>query len=102
MGGTADHVHVLARMGRTLAVAKWVEELKTSSSRCVKTMDPACRGFAWQAGYGVFSVSASHVQPVTSYIQGQREHHRGRTFQDEYRAILKKNGVTYDERYVWN
>jgi len=97
-----DHVHVLFELGRTVAVSKVVEDVKKSSSKWIKTQPSAVDDFAWQNGYGVFSVSHSNVQAVREYISSQREHHRKRTFQDELRALLEKHGVDYDERYIWD
>jgi REP element-mobilizing transposase RayT len=102
IGGVEDHVHLLARQSRTLSQAGWVKELKRSSSLWLKERDRAMCDFAWQAGYGAFSVSASNVEAVRDYIARQEEHHRKASFQDEFRAMLKKHGVTWDERYVWD
>lgn len=76
--------------------------MKTSSSKWLKTQTPELAGFAWQRGYGVFSVGPADLDALLSYIDNQEEHHRTRTFQDEYRAFLTKYGVGYDERYVWD
>ena len=102
VGGVEDHVHLLARHGRTISQADWVKELKRTSSIWIKERAPAEADFAWQSGYGVFSVSASKLDAVRDYISGQAEHHRKRSFQDEFRALLKKHGETWDERYVWD
>ena len=102
VGGVEDHVHLLARHGRTITQADWVKELKRASSLWVKERDPKLSDFAWQAGYGVFSVSASKVDAVTNYIAQQEEHHRKSTFKDEFRAMLRKNCIEWDERYVWD
>jgi REP element-mobilizing transposase RayT len=101
IGGVADHVHVLARMGRGVCQSDWIKELKRVSSLWIKRRDPALRAFAWQAGFGVFSVSASNTTRVERYIAHQEEHHRKVTFQDEFRAFLRRHGVEWDERYVW-
>ena len=101
VGGVEDHVHVLARFGRTLSQAEWVKEIKRTSSLWIKERDPRAQNFAWQAGYGVFSVSASNLEFVRDYVARQDEHHSKRTFQDEFRALLQKHGETWDERYVW-
>jgi len=101
VGGVADHVHVLARQSRTKSIAMWVEELKTASSKWIKRLDTDHHGFAWQAGYGAFSLSPSHVEDVRVYIRNQEEHHRTVTFQEEYRRFLAKYGMEFDERYVW-
>ena len=102
IGGTEDHVHALCRLGRTISQADWVKELKRVSSAWVKEHDNTLRDFAWQSGYGVFSVSASNVEAVRTYIAKQEEHHRVRCFQDEYRELLRKHGMEWDERYVWD
>lgn len=97
-----DHIHILFDLARTVAVASVVEEVKTSSSKWLKTQDASLTAFAWQAGYGAFAVSKSNVEAVKTYIANQREHHRGKTFQEEYRAFLERHNVEYDERYVWD
>jgi putative transposase len=102
VGGVSDHVHLAIRLSRTITTAKLVEELKTSSSKWLKTQSPALAAFAWQRGYGAFSVGASDLEALRQYIDNQEEHHRKRTFQDEYRVILTKYGIEYDERYVWD
>ncbi len=102
VGGSADHVHCLARQGRTITVAEWVKELKRASSQWAKTQSEALRAFQWQAGYGAFSVSQSLSQKVEQYIEGQEEHHRTFDFQAEFRKLLHAHGVAYDERYVWD
>ena len=100
-GGVADHVHLAIQFSRTITIAALVEELKTSSSKWLKTQSSELSGFAWQRGYGVFSVGPSDLDALLAYIDNQEEHHRARTFQDEYRAFLTKYGVAFDERYVW-
>lgn len=102
VGGVADHVHLAVRLSRTITMAKLIEELKTSSSKWLKTQSPALAAFAWQRGYGAFSVGPSDLTALLNYIDTQEEHHRTRTFQDEYRAFLTKYGIEYDERYVWD
>lgn len=97
-----DHVHLLFKMSRTVALAKIVEDVKKSSSKWIKTKDPDLSQFAWQAGYGGFSVSESNAGQVAHYIRKQEEHHRVKTFQEEYREFLEKNGISYDEKYVWD
>jgi REP element-mobilizing transposase RayT len=98
----ADHVHILFELSRTVAVREVVEEVKTSSSKWIKTQGKEFAGFAWQAGYGAFGVSESNRLAVEKYIAGQKEHHRKKSFQEEYRAFLEKHRVVYDERYVWD
>jgi putative transposase len=102
VGGVADHVHLAVRVSRTATTAKLVEELKTSSSKWLKTQSTALGSFSWQRGYGAFSVGPSDLDALRHYIDAQEEHHRTRTFQDEYRAFLMKYGIEYDERYVWD
>jgi len=98
----ADHVHVLYLQSKNLAPFKVVEEIKRAGSKWVKTQGPAHRGFYWQRGYGMFSVSASKVAAVKRYIHDQEKHHRKRTFQEEFREFLREYGVEFDERYVWD
>uniref|UniRef100_UPI004055BEF5 IS200/IS605 family transposase n=1 Tax=Candidatus Electronema sp. TaxID=2698783 RepID=UPI004055BEF5 len=102
VGGVEDHVHILCCMSRTLTVADLVQEIKRASSKWLKQQDEKLACFYWQNGYGVFSVSPSHVDDVKKYIARQAEHHRAASFQAEFRRILKKYGVDYDERYVWD
>lgn len=97
-----DHVHILFELARTISVAKAVEEVKKASSKWIKTQGDALKSFAWQAGYGAFAVSSSNVDAVRDYVAGQREHHRKKTFQDEYRAFLARHRVEFDERYIWD
>ena len=102
VGGVEDHVHILARLGRPITQSDWVKELKRVSNGWIKTQHADLQDFQWQAGYGDFSVSHSNIDSVLRYIADQAEHHRKQTFQDEYRAFLKKHAVEYDERYVWD
>ena len=102
INGTEDHVHVLFRLGRKISLAQLVEEIKTTSSKWIKTKGAEFRGFHWQTGYGAFSVSQSKVDDVIQYIRRQKEHHRRRSFQDEFRALLERHKMPFDERYVWD
>jgi REP element-mobilizing transposase RayT len=102
VGGTEDHVHLLARQARTIVLADWVKELKRGSSLWIKTKDRTLESFQWQAGYGAFSVSQSQSGRVERYIAGQEEHHRKLSFQDEFRELLRKHNIEFDERYVWD
>ncbi len=102
VGGLADHVHHAVRLSRTVAIATLVEEFKTSSSKRLKTQSPELGGFAWQRGYGVLSVGPADLDALLAYIDNQDEHHRTKTFQDEFRVFLPKYGTTHDERYVWD
>jgi REP element-mobilizing transposase RayT len=102
VGGVEDHVHLLCRFGRSITVADLVRELKRESSKWIKSKGTPLQEFHWQNGYGAFSVSPGHVEPLRSYIVGQEEHHRKESFQDEFRRLLRKYGVEWDERYVWD
>ena len=102
IGGVEDHVHVLLGAPPTLAPSKIAQLIKGPSSGWIHDTFPAMKGFGWQDGYGAFTVSKSNVPEVAAYIQGQREHHRGKTFQEEYLALLRKHEIEYDERYVWD
>jgi len=102
VGGPADHIHILCVLSKNIAIAELVGAIKRSSSKWAKTKGPSLRKFAWQNGYGAFSVSQSHVERVRSYIQNQEEHHRRKTFEDEFRSLLKAYKVNYDERFVWD
>lgn len=97
-----DHVHLLLHLGRAVPVCSVVEEVKKTSSRWIKTQGAAFDGFAWQSGYGAFAVSESNVPGVRDYIANQAEHHRRKSFQEEYRAFLVKHQIAFDERYVWD
>ena len=97
-----DHVHILFDLARTVTVSSTVEAVKKASSKWIKTQSAAFASFAWQAGYGAFAVSESNVPAVRDYIAGQQEHHRKKSFQDEYRAFLVRHRVDFDERYVWD
>jgi putative transposase len=99
-----DHVHILLELSRTATVAAVVEEVKTTSSKWLKHQEASIdlQNFSWQSGYGAFSVSESMVQNVRDYIANQQEHHRHKTFQEEYRMFLEKHKIQYDERYVWD
>ena len=102
VGGTEDHVHLLCRLGRTISLSNWVKEIKRVSSIWIKERDPQLEKFAWQAGYGAFSVSSSNVETVHRYIAEQEEHHRKVSFQDEYRTFLQKHDLKWEERYLWD
>ncbi|MCY3017708.1 MAG: transposase [Planctomycetota bacterium] len=102
VGGYEEHVHVVARFGRTVTQADWVKELKRVSNLWLKTKGPEWRDFGWQGGYSIFSVSQSNLDAVKRYVSEQEEHHRKLGFQDEVRALLKKHNLEFDERYVWD
>jgi putative transposase len=100
VGGYVDHAHMLIAVPTALPIAKAMQEIKGGSSKFINGTFSRHR-FAWQEGYGAFSVSASAVDSTIAYIRDQEEHHRVRTFEEEYIAFLKKNGISYDERYVF-
>jgi putative transposase len=102
IGGVEDHGHVLFNLSRTWCVADVVQVVKTSTSKWMKKQDPLLRQFSWQTGYGAFSVSKSNLWRVEEYIRNQKEHHRRRDFKTEFRGLLKKHDVEYDERFVWD
>ena len=102
VGGMADHVHALFRLSKNLALAKIVEELKTNSSKWVKTQGSGLVNFHWQSGYGAFSVNAAEVEEIADYIAKQESHHHVVTFQEEFRKLMIAHGIAYDERYVWD
>jgi REP element-mobilizing transposase RayT len=102
VGGVADHVHILFDMGRIHAAKAFVEQLKRESSKLTKTLRPNLDKFYWQRGYGIFSVSPTHRPDVVEYIETQEEHHRKKTFQEEYREFLNRYGIEFDEQYVWD
>lgn len=101
INGTADHVHILCTLPRSIALAKLLEEVKKSSSKWIKTKGNIFLEFAWQNGYGAFSIGESGVAQAKRYIAGQKEHHHRQTFQDEFRELLDRYGIEYDERYLW-
>ena len=101
IGGTSDHVHTLVSLPATLNVAKAIQLIKGGSSKWIHDQLPKYGKFAWQDGYGAFSVSASQMKNVISYIDGQKEHHRKKTFEEEFLEFLDKYGVDYDPRYVF-
>jgi len=99
INGATDHVHMLVRIRPAQSAAEIVRLVKANSSKWVR--EKWSSDFAWQTGYGVFSVSESNVATVTKYIARQEEHHQKHSFQEEFLAFLKKNHVEYDERYIW-
>jgi REP element-mobilizing transposase RayT len=101
-GGVDDHVHILCRLSKTIALSELVRELKRESSKWVKPESPRLLTFQWQSGYGAFSISPSHVDDLKHYIANQVEHHKSETFQDEFRRLCRKYGIEIDERYVWD
>jgi len=102
VGGATDHVHVLCHLGREISVSDLVRDLKRESSKSIKIQYPTMAEFHWQNGYGAFSVSPSHLDDLIAYVENQMEHHKTESFQDEFRRILRKYGLKWDERYVWD
>jgi len=102
VGGYQDHIHILCMLSRKIALMKLIEELKTHSSKWIKTKGTQYKKFYWQNGYGAFSVNPLKTDIVKNYISTQEEHHKKKTFKDEYLAFLKEYDVVYDERYVWD
>jgi len=102
INGTTDHIHVFCVMSKNIALAKLVEEIKRHSSRWIKTKDRYYENFAWQGGYGCFSVSPSLYDKTKTYIKNQEEHHKQMTFHQEYIMFLERYGIEYNEKYLWN
>jgi len=102
INGTKDHVHILCLMSKNIALAKLIEEIKRHSSRWIKTKDVYYSKFAWQGGYGGFSVSPSLLKKTKHYIETQETHHKKMTFKEEYLFFLKEYGMEYNEKYIWN
>jgi putative transposase len=102
IGGTSDHVHALVLAPPALSPSQIAQFLKGDSSKWIHVEVRGMRGFAWQDGYGAFTVSKSQLPDVIRYIQTQREHHRKKTFQEEYLKLLRLHGIQYDERYLWS
>jgi len=100
-GGVEDHIHALVMAPPVFSPSQIAQYLKGDSSKWIHETFPELRDFAWQEGYGAFTVSKSNLESVIGYIQKQREHHQQRTFQEEYLDFLQKHGIEYDERYVW-
>ncbi len=101
-GGTPDHVHLLVRWRTDAPIADLLRNVKSRSSKWMHETFPEQRDFAWQTGYGAFSVSHSQCDAVRQYIAEQAEHHRSRSFQDELVEFLRAHEIEYDERYVWD
>lgn len=102
LDGTRDHIHTLFSLSRVITIADVVKEVKTESSRWIKTKGPEFKNFHWQKGYGAFSIGQSGVTELKRYIRSQKQHHRRVTYQDEYRRFLKSYEIEFDERYVWD
>ncbi len=102
INGAEDHVHILVSLSRKIALSDLLEKVKKSSSKWIKTKGENYRNFYWQNGFGAFSIGQSGVEALKEYIAKQKEHHRKKTFQDEFREFLRLYNIEYDERYVWD
>jgi putative transposase len=102
IGGIADHVHALLSLPATMSFAKAVQLIKGGSSKWVHEAFPKYQQFAWQEGYGAFSVSTSQMGKTIAYIQEQKEHHRRKTLQEEFKELLERHGIEYDRRYLFD
>lgn len=102
VGGYIDHIHILCMLSKKIALVNLIEKLKSNSSKWIKTKGPEYANFYWQDGYGAFSVKVNEVDRVESYIANQHEHHINKSFQEEYRSILIKYKVEYEEKYLWD
>ncbi len=102
IGGTRNHIHIACTLPRTMTVSKLLEEMKASSSKWMKQKNKQCSDFTWQAGYAVFSLGQSQLPTLIKYIENQKEHHVKKTYKEEVLEFLKKYGVEYDERYLWD
>jgi putative transposase len=101
IGGVEDHVHLLVTLRQDVALADFLRQLKAASSRWIHDTFPHAGAFAWQSGYGAFTVSHSAVDAVKAYILKQEEHHKTQSFQEEFLAMLIKHGIAFDEKYLW-
>lgn len=102
IGGTDNHIHIACTLPKTLPLSKLMEEVKKSSSVWIKTQHERCENFAWQAGYGAFSLGQSQLPKLIRYIENQPEHHRKQSFEEELLELLQRYQVDYDERYLWD
>ncbi len=102
IGGYTEHIHILCLLSKKITLMKLLEEVKSHSSKWMKTKDSTLKNFYWQNGYAAFSVNPADINKVTAYIENQSEHHRKKSFKEEYVSFMKKNNLEYDERYVWD
>jgi REP element-mobilizing transposase RayT len=102
IGGTDDHVHALVAMPSTITIAEMINAMKTNSSRWIHENHINSTGYSWQEGYGAFSVSNSVEERLRKYIREQEEHHKTRSFQEEFLALIKLHRIDYDPRYLWD
>lgn len=102
VGGYYDHIHILCFLSKNTALCEFMMELKSNSSKWIKTKGNRYKEFFWQDGYGAFAVCPERIDTVANYIANQHEHHKNQSFKKEYREILDKHDADYDERYVWD
>lgn len=102
IGGMPDHIHILSSLPKTMSLSDFVRDIKAASSKWIKTQGEYYRAFEWQEGYGAFSVSPSLLDKTINYIRNQAEHHRKRTFAEEYKQFLDAYHIEYDEKYLFN
>jgi putative transposase len=102
VGGVEDHIHSLCALSRTCQAAEMVKEVKRGSSLWLKTKSASLQEFSWQNGYGIFSIGFSQIPSVRDYIANQEEHHRKISYQDEFRTLLQRYEVDFDEQYLWD
>lgn len=101
-GGVEDHVHLLCALSRTRQASDMIKEVKRGSTLWLKTKSADLHAFSWQSGYGIFSVGFSQIGTVRNYIARQEEHHRKISFQDEFRELLRRYEIEFDEQYIWD
>jgi REP element-mobilizing transposase RayT len=102
IGGMPDHVHLVVRFKAEPSVATMLKIIKSKSSKWLNAKPKRPGRFEWQRGYGAFTVSASQLDKVRAYVRNQERHHRRQTFQDEFRELLRRHGIEFDERYIWD
>ncbi len=102
MGGIEDHIHAFISMPKTETLSKIINDVKSNSSRWLKTLDPNYKTFGWQSGYGAFSVSQSSFDAIVNYIANQEAHHKKISFEQEYVTLIKKNKIPYNPQYLWD
>lgn len=102
IGGHTDHVHILCALSKNIPLTKLLEEVKSHSSKWFKTKKDELSNFYWQSGYGAFSVSPEKVDRVRTYIENQHEHHKKQNFVEEFKGLLVKHEIDFDERYLWD
>ncbi|MCE3237628.1 MAG: tnpA [Gammaproteobacteria bacterium] len=101
-GGTSDHIHLLLSLNKKIALSKLIEEIKTSTSKWIKSTSMNLEHFYWQNGYGAFSVSQSRIDAVINYINNQENHHKTFSFKEELKKLLRAYKINYDQKYLWS